>query len=292
MSYDLFFNSRNANSKIGVNDFAAHFRQRKNFEVSDQQAVYQNEVTGVYFFFDLGSVENEEQPGLLPVSFNLNYFRPHIFGLEAEMEVNSLVKNFDLLVSDPQMDGMGEGEYSTEKFLSGWNKGNEFGYQAILQQQPGTNPSTLSTAQIETCWRWNLAQPELQQQLGENVFVPRYMFLLREGKVQTTVVWPDGIPSAIPEADAVIIPRKTILPKKFFRSPEDQVIANWNEVASILEQFPFAQGAVPYRSMSYAEIPPNVLTQLRNLTPTIEKPTGISVDKILNAELVTKLKAK
>lgn len=292
MSYDLYFNSRNSGSKIGVKDFAAYFHQRKNFEVSDKQTVYQNKVTGVYFVFDLLDTENEEEPSLLPVSFNLNYYRPHIFGLEAEMEVSSFVKKFDLLVSDPQMDGMGEGEYSTEKFLSGWNKGNEFGYRAILQQHPDTNPSTLPTEQIESCWRWNLAQPDLQQQLGDNVFVPRFMFLLREGKVLTTVVWPDGIPSAVPAADVVFIPRKTILPKKFFHSAEDQVIASWNEVAPIIEQFPLEQGAVPYRLMRYTKIPSTVLAQLRSLTPTKEKPTGISVDNILNAELVAKSRAK
>jgi hypothetical protein len=290
MSYDLYFKSRNSGSKIGASDFAGHLRQRKNFTVSDKQAVYQNEVTGVYFVFDLNGAENEEQPSLLPVSFNLNYYRPHIFGLEAEIEVKLFVKKFDLLVSDPQTDGMGEGEYSTEKFLSGWNKGNEFGYRAILQQHPDTSPSTLSTAQIESCWRWNHAQPGLQQQLGDNVFVPRFMFLLREGKVLTTVVWPDGIPSAIPGADVVLIPRKTVLPKKFFRSPEDQVIASWSEVAPIVEQFPLEQGAVPYRLMRYTEIPSSVLAQLRSFTPTKEKPTGISVDKILNAELVAKSK--
>ncbi|HEX4350991.1 MAG TPA: hypothetical protein VH251_11415 [Verrucomicrobiae bacterium] len=292
MSYDLYFNARNSDSKIGVNDFAAYFRQRQNFEVSDQQAVYQNKITGVYFVFDLADAKSEEQPNLVPVSFNLNYYRPHIFGLEAEIEVDSFVKNFDLPVSDPQMDGMGEGEYSTEKFLSGWNKGNEFGYRAILQQNPGTNPSTLSTAQIENCWRWNLMQPRLQQQLGESVFVPRFMFLLREGKVLTTIVWPDGIPSAVPVAEVVIIPRKAVLPKKFFRSTEDQVVASWNEVAPIIEQFPLEQGPLPYHLMKYAEIPAKVLAQLRSLAPTNEKPTGISVDKILNAEIVAKSKIK
>jgi hypothetical protein len=166
MSYDLHFKSRKPESKLDANAFAAHFKQRKNYEVTDTQAIYQNEVTGVYFIFDLGETGMEEQPDLLAVSFNLNYFRPHIFGLEAVREVGALVEKFDLLVSDGQINGMGEGEFSSQNFMSGWNKGNEFGYRAITEQHPNQKLPTLPTAKIEACWRWNFAQAELQQKLG------------------------------------------------------------------------------------------------------------------------------
>ena len=33
---------------------------------------------------------------LFPVSFNLNYFRPHVFSLEAEPELAAFVESFDL----------------------------------------------------------------------------------------------------------------------------------------------------------------------------------------------------
>src|ERR1051325_2662308 len=132
MSYDLYFKSRNQNSKPTPIEFVEYFRQRKNYEVSNQQVVYQNETTGVYFVFDIGELSDMEDSDLLPLSFNLNYLRPHIFGLEAEPEIRSLVEKFSLLVSDDQLDGMSDGEYSTEGFLRGWNKGNEFGYRSIL----------------------------------------------------------------------------------------------------------------------------------------------------------------
>lgn len=293
MSYDLYFKSRKQESKPDANAFATYFKQRKNYETTDKQVLYQNEVTGVYFIFDLGEAEMDEQPDLLPLSFNLNYFRPHVFGLEAEREVKALVEKFDLLVSDCQIDGMGEGEFSSQQFLSGWNKGNEFGYRAIIEQNPNEKLLTLPTAKIETCWRWNFAQAELQQKLGDDVFVPRFMFLKRAGEVATSVVWPDGIPIAIPEADIVFIQRKTILPKKFFRSSEDKVLATWSEVSPILQQFPIEEhDALPYRLLLYTAPPDSVVSHLRGLKPNVEKPEGTSCDQILNAEIVDRVRTK
>ncbi len=54
MSYDLYFKSRKPESKPDAKAFAAYFKQRKNYEVTDKQAIYENEITGVYFIFDLG----------------------------------------------------------------------------------------------------------------------------------------------------------------------------------------------------------------------------------------------
>ena len=203
-----------------------------------------------------------------------------------------IVEKFDLLVLDDQIDGMGEGEFSSQQFLSGWNKGNELGYHSIVQQYPNEKLPTLPTTKIEACWRWNFAQAELQEKLGDDVFVPRIMFLNRGGIAATTVVWPDGIPIAIPKADIVFIQRQSILPKKIFRSPEDKVLASWNEVDSLLEQFPRKEGALPYRLLLYTSPPDSVVTHLRGLKPNSEKPEGVSIDKILNAEIVDRVRAK
>jgi hypothetical protein len=291
MSYDLFFKSRNQNSKPEAKAFTSYFKQRKHYEVSGQQAIYKNETTGVYFIFDIGDVGDVEQPDLAPVSFNLNYFRPHVFGLEAEPEVSAFVKEFSLLVSDPQVSGMGDGEYRSESFLHGWNAGNEFGYRAMLKPEEKP-PLTLSTAKIEACWRWNKAKDELQEKLGDDVFVPRFMYLNRNGKVATTVVWPDGIPIAIPEADTVLIQRKTILPKRLFRTSEDQVLATWNEIEALVRQFPLEQGPIPYRLLSYSAVPASVTSHLVRLRPMKEKLEGVGIDTILNLELVEKTQTK
>lgn len=161
MSYDLFFRSRLPESRFSRDDFVRHFTGRLRYEVKESQAWYSNEDSGVYFAFDYSErgedpdKEDETDSSLIPVAFNLNYFRPHAFGLEAEPEVAAFVREFDLTVSDPQMSGMGDGEYSTEGFLRGWNVGNTFGYRAILSQDSGQTSLSLPSSQIEVLWRWN-----------------------------------------------------------------------------------------------------------------------------------------
>ena len=58
-----------------------YFENRDRYEVANGQAWYSNDDTGVYFVFEWDdSADGQGGP-----SFNLNYYRPHIFGLEGEM---------------------------------------------------------------------------------------------------------------------------------------------------------------------------------------------------------------
>src|SRR3954451_15768766 len=93
MSYDLFFEA-GAGRKLEKKTFAAHFKSRPNYQVENGQAVYQNEDTGVYFIFD------EPDDGVM--AFNLNLYRPHVFGLEAAVELEAFSKAFAAAVTDPQ----------------------------------------------------------------------------------------------------------------------------------------------------------------------------------------------
>jgi hypothetical protein len=286
MSHDLYFRPRVPKASPGVEELTAYFRERKNYQVTEKQALYENEATGVYFIFDLVAAEDDEQSDASPASLNLNYFRPHIFGLEAAPELKAFVERFDFLVADPQINGMGDGEFTTEGFLRGWNHGNAFAYRAMIGQNREQPLLTLPTARIEECWRWNSAKDELQEQLGEDIFVPRILFMERAGTVATAVAWPDGIPIAFPESDVVLIQRKQILPRRFFRSVEDMVMANRSEVEPIVNEFPLEQGALPYRLLSYTSVPESVISQLRAFEAAEEKPNGVSVDRVLNTELV------
>lgn len=292
MSYDLFFTSRNPNSKPDTRAFANYFRQRKNYQVSDQRAVYYNATTGVCFVFHLASVGNEDHPDLLPAVFSLNYFRPHIFALEAEPEVMEFVKRFGLLVADPQIGGMEDGNYLSEAFLRGWNEGNEFEYKAMLKQGEKP-PLTLPSARIESCWRWNSARDELQEKLGNNIFVPAFSYLNRNGGIVTTIFWSDGTPIAMPEADTILICRKEILPK-IIKVSQDQVLVPWCEVEPIARQFPVAYGTLPYRLLNYPyrSVPAPVVSRLVQFRPTTERLEFVEIDSILNSELVDKVRGK
>src|SRR5262249_11873553 len=146
---------------------------------------------------------DEEDPNRGPqresIYFNMNYYRPHFFGLEAVEEVDALVEAFDLTVSDPQAEGMGEGEYTSEGFLRGWNAGNGFAHQAFAQiqsegEQTVNRSLTLPSATLRACWEWTRGRNELAEDLFEgdeiDAFVPRVMFLQEGGQAVSMCVWP------------------------------------------------------------------------------------------------------
>src|SRR5690349_4007908 len=104
MSYDLYFLRRPEQAALSREEFSAYFANRPNYTVQGSQAWYANEDTGVYFSFGFGDgsdgVEDEPEEDLEPppdeltstgLSFNINYFRPHFFGLEAEPELAAVV---------------------------------------------------------------------------------------------------------------------------------------------------------------------------------------------------------
>lgn len=74
MSYDLYFRTH---EKVSIDDLKEYSSALPNFAVSDDRAHYANEGTGVYFGFDFLS---EAEDGQAPITFNMNYFRPHVFG--------------------------------------------------------------------------------------------------------------------------------------------------------------------------------------------------------------------
>ena len=126
MSYDLFL-SAGPGKKLSKKTFSDYFGQRARYNVGDGQAIYQNEDTGVYFIFD------EPEDGI--VAFNLNYLRPHVFGLEAALELEQFSEAFAATVGDPQ-GFMEEGAgFQTELFLQGWNEGNQMAYGPMLKEQ-------------------------------------------------------------------------------------------------------------------------------------------------------------
>jgi hypothetical protein len=291
MSYDLFFRSRNADTPFSRDDFARHFSGRPRFEVKDSQAWYANEDSGVYFAFDYveraGDPDpaDDTDPTLLPVSFNLNYFRPHPFGLEAEPEVGAFVRAFDLTVSDPQLSGMGDGEYSTEGFLSGWNAGNAFGFEALASQDLSGSLLTMPAARIHAAWQWNFNREARQNATGDAVFVPRIFFFDVGGEVQTGVAWGDGIPILLPVVDVVLVPRQRLAPRRWLRSKDDLVVFSWPEIEPIASRFQKAAGELESFELFYDATPADIEQVIRDRQPAA-LPTAVTFDKVLDRELL------
>ena len=291
MSYDLFFRSRTPGKPITQASFAHFFESKPApYSINGSQSLYSNEDTGVYFSFDFRDPADDHESDedadatLSPVSFNLNYFRPHPFGLEAAPEVEAFVEQFDLLVSDPQTHGMGDGDFSIEGFLRGWNAGNEFAYRAIVSQDPSQRFLTLPASKIDLYWRWNVRRNFLQQEiLEETGFVPKLFFFDVNGIVQTGIAWGDGTPILIPEVDLILMPRKLLAPC----CPEqDMVVASWQEALPFLNQFPKVSKGLDCFELFYHEPPSDLENWIRHKEVPDSKRKGIAFDQILNQEML------
>jgi hypothetical protein len=286
MSYDLYFTS----PKISRGDFKTYFSQRGRYEVSEKQAIYQNQDTGVYFIFDYAADGSEHADGAV-ASFNLNYFRPHVFGLEAVMEVAAFVERFAFSIEDPQIDGMGDGPFTSEKFLSGWNRGNEFGYSSFLKEPSLEKLWKYPTEQIEAVWRWNWEKNGVQQTFGESLFVPRIMFLEVGDAPASMVVWPDAIPELIPDVEYVVVGRDELAPRSFWRGrKKDQIILSMDQLRPVLDQYRTQNYSMPAYLLSTdrSEELSNFVRSLQQTEPNITG-QGIPIDRILNAEIIEKV---
>lgn len=174
MSYDLYFNKE---EEPTLEEFSEYFEKRVHYKMQGTQALYENQDTGVYFYFDYNQSREDDHFG----SFNINFFRPHIFGLEAEPEISSFISHFDAAIYDPQSNGTKDGSYSRKRFLKGYNEGNKFSYKAFLQQTGGklteNNYFVKPTEYIESLWKWNYNRNDLQQEQENDIFIPKLFTL-------------------------------------------------------------------------------------------------------------------
>lgn len=245
MSYDLFFLRSPEAGPLAPDEVYAYFAKRPHYQIQReaQQAFYSNEHTGVYFAFEVGRNEDEDdRPDTLieaGVTFYLNYFRPHVFALEAERELTAFVQHFGLAVEDPQVDGMGRGDYSPEGFFKGWNAGNAVGVRTGVAQNVVDGSRTLPSAELERIWRWNMESEALQRTLGEDIFVPHIKVGLHQGRVVTFVAWADAIPMALPTVDYSVFVRMRYSKRRWLGiipGKPELVPVPWNELAGVLGQ--------------------------------------------------------
>ena len=287
MSYDLYFQPRAGD--FDAAKFEAYFTGRPNYEFKSGQAFYSNEDTGVYFYFELGETQATDEEGSpeqdCPVAFNMNFFRPSYFAFEAAPEVTAFVKAFDMTIHDPQVDGMGIGEFEVQRFVTGWNKGNEIGYGAILNDPEFSPPATLPTSTQHYMWRWNFGRNRLQATLGEDVYVPPILVFRKAGDVVTATLWPDAIPIAVPEVDYFLVGRDELAPRRFLRRAKDLVAVKRERVMPELEAHRSPQHREHF-VLGYGKAPKQLadfVTALPAGDPEIER---LGLDQVLDRELV------
>lgn len=283
MSYDLFFKS--GNRPLSKRQLTSYFAQRDCYTIKADQALYSNEDTGVYFCFDYVA----DNP--LAVAFNLNYFRPHFFGLEAAREVSAFVATFGLSLHDPQVDGMGDGPFSTDGFLRGWNAGNRFGYKTYLSSDDRPQIHVYPTSGLEQVWNWNFNRKSLQDHFGDGIFVPIIMFMGVEGRNQarTSIVWPDAHPIYMPKTDLVFLIRDELSSSPGVNGSYETTVVEWSEIELVIGGYPYDEKTGCYR-LEYDSAPPSLSDFVRAI-PLVphDRIAGLPYDTVLNAELVNKV---
>ena len=189
--------------------------------MSGYQAWYRNDDTNVYFCFDydaIGSLEDEENidPELLPINFTLNFLRPHVFALEAGPELEAFIQHFNLTVSDPQLEGMGDGDFTPSGFMAGWNHGNEFALKSLLESNENSKPILkISSEDIDRAWRWNYHRAALQEEVGPQIQVPRIIFVKTADGVQTSILWLDALQILLPRVQTILAFRDRLAQRSY-----------------------------------------------------------------------------
>lgn len=305
MSYDLNLFGRPGVPDLDRATFMAHFVGDR-YQIDDDEVHYSNPDTGVYFHFTFreGGHVAEDNPNRRTRStiyFNMNYFRPHTFGLEADLILKPLVKQFDLIVSDPQSAGMGEGEYDSEGFLRGWNAGNAFAAQAFRQLGGHENALTIPTALNRKLWGWNFDRKGTGEDLWDldeiDVYVPPIWFCKEDGKPRTFALYPNLVPTAVPKVDYVLLLRNELSSPFKRKSKETPAWVRWQDLRDVAADFELRYEDEDHDDLDYlvlhSETYRNKETAPRELAKWVialpdwpGKPDQVNPDQILDAELL------
>lgn len=297
MSYDLYLKPRQG--LLSRERFLAHFESDPLFTVEGDEVVYQNEATGTYFLFSWRALEpqpdgsgadaDDEAAPDCPIWFNLNFFRPSTFGLEAAPHLTRLVRELDLVVIDPQSDGMGEGDYSVDGFLSGWNAGNTWAIGRILEEHRDDEQfGLLPQAALHRAWAWNLAKGRREAALavrGIDRFIPTQMYARVGDRVGTLIVWPDGIPFECSPTDFILVIRDELARRQFLRRTPDQVLIRWAQIESLFDRHGRRDNGVP--AFTYKRPPAEVLAFVKGLPRGEPQMQLIAPDRVLDAEFAS-----
>jgi hypothetical protein len=255
MSYslELFFDPAVQRTRL-----LSYFAARKHHAVADARASYENPDTGVYFSVMLRCVRNVVfRKSVAAVEFEINYNRPSFFGIEAEREISELVAAFQpARIEDPQIRGMAEGPYSGEGFLNGWNFGNLFSIHSRLSDNPDRDIPSMAAAELHASCTWNYQRAE-RDRLNVRCFVPRIMFSRIKERPRRVIVWPQGNPVLLPEADYVLVGRIAGAEKRYG-------LATWSEVLDVVQRAGFDTTRSPL-NLDYAATPPPIAHWVNNI---------------------------
>jgi len=195
-------------SSVSVSDVRNHLMGRGWYTFHGPHGDYLNSRTGVHFAIDVPPALEGDLSGSAIACMSVDYFRPHVFGLEAEFELAKLVDALDLFVVEPGSPDTAPRAHDRDAFLDAWDDGNAAMCDAMLAQEGAAAARhTLPIESLNRAWRWNLNARSLQDSLGWNGTCPRIEFVEHAGGVATAVEWPNGLSIVLPEVDLYLIHR-------------------------------------------------------------------------------------
>jgi hypothetical protein len=278
MSYGL---NLHFEPSIDRTDFLAHFTNRtKNYSLGESQIDYKNAATGTNFIIRYRSKRSLfSKRSVFAAEVEMNYFRPSYFGLEAEIEVSSLVAKFRPSVDDPQLRGMGQGPYSSTGFLEGWNYGNSFAVRAILSKNPAQGIPTMAAEKLRAAWMWNYQKPEWLAKANDLQFVPNVNLVTVRGIPSLMAVWAIGMPILLPKVDYVLVGRDDAGTKRYGLSP-------WSEVLEVVRRAGIDVGSDPL-DIKYPVTPDPIAKWVAEI-PEIDLQTlpRLSYEEVIDTEIV------
>lgn len=109
---------------------------------------------------------------------------------------------------------------SKEELFENWNKTN---LNASMDHFHESESLYFPPDRSEIAWRFNFSRKKLQEQLGNNYFVPKLFFFRKrsDNNVFTLTTWTEHIPNVIPPADYFLLTREY---KKLWRIIKDTVL--------------------------------------------------------------------
>jgi hypothetical protein len=190
----------------------------------------------------------------------------------------AFVATFQPRIHDPQMRGMGDGPYSRDGFLNGWNFGNVFAVYSALSRDPDWSFTSLPADELRADWEWNYHSDERHWRRPSS-FVPIIMYFRIEGRLSRVAVWPTGSPILLPRVDYVLIGRVISGQKRYG-------LASWSEVLNVIQRASLDTAKDPL-DIAYLTIPPPKANWVANIPLIdVEALERVRPDQILDEELI------
>jgi len=285
MSYDLLF----IEPAISLADFQSYFAKIPNYRVEGLTAIYENEETGVYFRFECNdqtsTVHDAEEPPHY-AAFDLNYFRPSFFALEAAPEISAFVRHFGCKIGNARPGN--QGVFDENHFIEDWNYGNESSYGTIRRLHGDSMDGYHFRPEQELLriWRWNYTRKSRSEAMRDDLFIPKIFWGLFDGILKSFCAWPDAIPSILPPVDGLWISRTNLAPQPLFgKKSDDQCFVPFETMRPLLEPYYVDSPTLPSFKLPLT-VPSPILDRVRRLEPMKSKVTGIHPERVLVKELI------